>query len=131
MRLGCATLGSMWNPAAALELPSEQRELLQDWIKAKNTPQKVAFRSRLIVMASEGHANRDIARTLRTSRPTVLLWRRRFATHVPQGLLEDAPGRGRKVQISSAKVRTMVEATLHTRPPRRIGVCAAWPALRA
>ena len=117
MRLGFAILCSMWNPAAALHLPSEQRELLQVWVEARNTPQKVAFRARVIVMASEGHANRDIARTLRTSRPTVLLWRQRFATRGPQGLLEDAPGRGRKVQISSAKVRAIVEATLHTRPP--------------
>ncbi|MCL5670548.1 MAG: IS630 family transposase [Acidobacteria bacterium] len=107
----------MWIPAAALDLPSEQRQLLQSWINAKNTPQKVAFRARVVMMASEGHANRDIARTLETSRPTVLLWRERFAAQGPQALLEDAPGRGRKAQIPAEKVRTIVEATLHTRPP--------------
>lgn len=107
----------MWNPAAALDLPSEHRQLLDSWIHAKNTSQKVAFRARVILLASEGHANRDIARRLETSRPTVLLWRQRFAAQGPQGLLEDAPGRGRKVQISVEKVRAIVEATLHTRPP--------------
>ncbi|MCL5005077.1 MAG: IS630 family transposase [Acidobacteria bacterium] len=107
----------MWNPAAALDLPSEQRQLLQSWINAKNTPQKVAFRARVVMMASEGRANRDIARTLETSRPTVLLWRERFAAQGPQALLEDAPGRGRKAQIPVEKVRTIVEATLHSRPP--------------
>lgn len=107
----------MWNPAAALDLPSEQRQLLRAWINARNTPQKVVFRARVIVMASEGHANRDIARTLGTSRPTVLLWRQRFATQGPQALLEDAPGRGRKVQISLEKVQAIVADTLHAQPP--------------
>ena len=117
MRLGCAIVRIMWNPAAALDLPSEQRQLLQAWINARNTPQKVVFRARVIVMASEGHANRDIARRLGTSRPTVLLWRQRFATQGPQSLREDAPGRGRKVQISLEKVQAIVAATLHAQPP--------------
>jgi transposase len=107
----------MWNPAAALNLPPEQRQLLHAWINAKNTPQKVAFRARVIVMASQGYPNRDIARTLGTSRPTVLLWRQRFAEQGPQALLEDAPGRGRKVQIPMEKVQAIIEATLHTQPP--------------
>ena len=117
MRLDFDSVHAMWNPAAALDLPSEERQLLQSWINAGNTPQKVVFRARVIVMASEGHANRDIARTLGTSRPTVLLWRQRFAAEGPQALLEDAPGRGRKVQISLQKVQAVVEATLHTQPP--------------
>jgi transposase len=108
---------TMWNPAAALDLPSEQRQILQTWVHAKNTPQKVAFRAGVILMASAGHANREIARTLGTSRPTVLLWRQRFAEQGPQALLQDAPGRGRKVQIPAEKVQAIVEATLHTRPP--------------
>ena len=107
----------MWNPPAALILPSEQKGTLQTWMNAKNTPQKVAFRARLILMASQGQANRQIARTLGTSRPTVLLWRQRFAEEGPQALLQDAPGRGRKVQIPAEKVQAIIEATLQTKPP--------------
>jgi len=117
MRLSFASVLTMWNPAAALNLPSEQRQLLHAWINANNTPQKVAFRARVILLASQGYANRDIARRLGTSRPTVLLWRQRFAEQGPQGLLEDAPGRGRKVQIPVEKVQAIIEATLHTHPP--------------
>ena len=85
----------MWNPPAALSLTSEKRETLNGWIRARNTSQKVAFRARLILMASQGLANRQIARSLKATRPTVLLWRRRFAEEGPQALLADAPGRGR------------------------------------
>lgn len=37
------------------------------------------LRSRIVLMASEGIANRAIANTLDTSRPTVQHWRMRFA----------------------------------------------------
>jgi transposase len=65
---------------------------------------------------SEGKANRRIAEELQTSRPTVILWRKRFAEGGPTALTEEVPGRGRKPRISSAKVKQIVEATLHTKP---------------
>jgi len=106
----------MWNPPPALSLTLDQKQTLQSWVNARNTPQKIAFRARLILLASEGHANRHIARTLSTSRPTVVLWRSRFVCGGPQALLEDAPGRGRKVQISAAEVQAIIDATLQTKP---------------
>src|SRR3970282_2093431 len=53
---------------------------------------------------------------IRTSRPTVRLWRTRFAAGGVAALLEDAPGRGRPASISRAKVKRIVEATTQTRP---------------
>jgi hypothetical protein len=114
MRLGLAIARTTWSPAAALDLPSEQRQLLQAWIDAKKTPQKVAFRARVIPVASEAHANRDIARTLGASRPTVLLWCQRFTTQGPQALLEGGSRRGRKVQTPVQKVQAIIDATLYT-----------------
>ena len=116
MGRGCGTLPAMWNPAAALSMPSEQRQTLQAWVNARNTPQKIAFRARLILLASEGHPNRQIARALGTSRPTVVLWRHRFAEEGPQALLQDAPGRGRKVRITAQQVQAIIDATLQTKP---------------
>lgn len=109
-------IGSMWNPPAALNVTPEQRATLETWIRAKNMARRVAFRARLVLMASQGLANRHIARSLKTSRPTVLLWRKRFAQAGPQGLLEDAPGRGRKVRIGPEKVQAIIDATLHSKP---------------
>jgi transposase len=83
---------------------------------ARNSPQKVVFRSRLVLMAATGMANRRIAQDLNTSRPTVILWRRRFLEGGPAALAEDAPGRGRKPQITARKIKQIVEATLHSKP---------------
>ena len=106
----------MWDVPQALAISEEQQRTLQAWVAARKTPQKVVFRSRIVLMAAEGKANRRIARELRTSRPTVILWRQRFAEGGPTALTEDAPGRGRKRRISSAKVQQIIEATLHSKP---------------
>jgi transposase len=106
----------MWDVPQALAISPEQQRTLEAWIAARNTPQKVVFRSRIVLMAAEGKANRRIAQELQTSRPTVILWRQRFAEGGPTALTEEAPGRGRKPRISSAKVKQIVEATLHPKP---------------
>jgi len=106
----------MWDVPEALEISDEQQRTLQAWIAARNTPQKVVFRSRIVLMAAAGKANRRIARELRTSRPTVILWRQRFREGGPAALTEEAPGRGRKPRISSDKIKQIVEATLQTKP---------------
>ena len=46
------------------------------------------------------------------------MWRRRFAAGGPDVLTHDAPGRGRKRQITAAREQQVVDATLHTKPPR-------------
>jgi transposase len=99
-----------------LAISDEQQRTLQAWIGARNTPQKVVFRSRIVLLAAAGKANRKIAQELVTSRPTVILWRQRFAEGGPAALTEEAPGRGRKPRISLAKVKQIVEATLDSKP---------------
>src|SRR6266700_436512 len=107
----------MWAVPEALKLTEEQRRTLSGWVSARNTPQKIAFRVRIVLLAAEGKANRKIAQELGTSRPSVILWRRRFQEGGTAALTEDAPGRGRKATISAARVKQIVEATLHSKPP--------------
>ncbi len=107
----------MWNPPDALALTAEQRRTLAAWVAARTTPQRVAFRARIILLASTGASNRTIARQVQTSRPTVILWRQRFLTGGVAALTEDAPGRGRKPVIAPATIKQIVAATLQTRPP--------------
>ena len=106
----------MWAVPDPLPISDEQRRTLESWIAARNSPQKVVFRARLALLASTGMANRKIAQELNTSRPTVILWRQRFQEGGPAALVEDAPGRGRKPQITTQKIKQIVEATLHTKP---------------
>jgi transposase len=106
----------MWDVAGPLPISAEHRRTLESWIAARNSPQKVVFRSRLVLLAATGIANRRIAQHLNTSRPTVILWRQRFLEGGPTALVEDALGRGRKPQITAPKIKQIVEATLHSKP---------------
>jgi transposase len=103
--------------AAPLTLSGEDRVTLERWVGAHGTPQALARRARVILMAADGHSNAGIASTLGVSRPTVIACRRRFGEDGPDGLAHVAPGRGRKPQISSEKVAAIVDATLHSTPP--------------
>jgi transposase len=102
---------------APAELSEEQRALLERWVKAHGTPQSIAMRARVVLMAADGASNSAIARALSVSRPTVIMWRERFAKGGPQALTEVKEGRGRKRTISAAKVKEIVTATTQTTPP--------------
>ena len=106
----------MWTVPDALPVTAQQRRTLEAWIAARNSPQKVVFRARLVLAAADGMANRQIAQQLETSRPTVILWRKRFAGDGPTALVDDAPGRGRKAGISAEKIKQIIDATLQTKP---------------
>lgn len=89
---------------------------MEAWIRAKTSPQRIVLRSRICLLAAKGKSNSAIARQLGTSRPTVLLWRKRFEDAGHRGLSEDAPHGPSAQRLSPQKVRTIVEATLHTTP---------------
>src|SRR2546422_1458154 len=107
---------TMWESPEALTVSSEAKRTLEGWVGARTSPQRMALRARIVLLASQGLANRRIAREVGTTRPTVLLWRNRFVAGGVAALLEDAPGRGRPVSISSAKVKRLVKATTQSRP---------------
>jgi len=106
----------MWDPAAPISISPDQRRVLDTWVRAASTPQSIALRSRIILLAGEGLSNRQIAHQLGTSRPTVLLWRDRFEEGGTAALTEIREGRGRKRRILVKKVQQIVTATLHTTP---------------
>ncbi|MGH2395652.1 MAG: helix-turn-helix domain-containing protein [bacterium] len=61
-------------------------------MRSRNTAQKVALRARIVLGASEEQSNAHLARQLGITRPTVLLWRTRYAQAGLAGLLKDAAG---------------------------------------
>jgi transposase len=106
----------MWKAADRLMVTEEQRKTLDAWIRARTTPQRVVLRSRICLLAAEGISHNAIAKRLKTSRPTVILWTTRFREQGPAGLSEDAPHGPSSRRLDAAKVRKIVEATLHTKP---------------
>ena len=107
----------MWEPAERLHIEESDRALLKKWVEAPTTTQRTVRRSRIVLAAAEGMANRAIAAKLGVSRPTVLLWRRRFAENGPSGLTKDRPRGCGKPPLSESVVREVIEATLHEKPP--------------
>src|SRR3970040_384769 len=100
----------MWKPANFLPMTAEQKKTVEAWIRARTTPQRIVMRSRICLLAGEGKSNSAIARQLGTSRPSVLLWRKRFEKAGPSGLSEDAPHGLSGRRLSAKKVRAIVEA---------------------
>jgi transposase len=107
----------MWKPTDPLPMTMEQRKTLETWVKAKTTPQRVVLRSRICLLAADGIPNNAIANSLNTSRPTVILWRRRFGEYGPAGISEDAPHGPSFRRTDPETVKLIVERTLHTQPP--------------
>jgi transposase len=102
--------------ARAVVLSETDRIQLQKWVQAQFTPQQVALRSRVLLMAAEGKQDLEIASELDVNRHTPALWRKRFAAEGLDGIWEIQAGRGRKPSYDEDKVAAIVEATLQTKP---------------
>ena len=98
-------------------MSSEQKNQLMAWVRAPSAPQKIVLRSRICLLAHEGQSNCSIAQELGTSRPTVILWRKRFVESGVSGL-EHEPARTAHVnRTEEALVKKIVDTTLQTHPP--------------
>ncbi|MDZ7962643.1 MAG: helix-turn-helix domain-containing protein [Aulosira sp. DedQUE10] len=61
-----------------LKLSDGEREQLQQLINRHNTPQQIALRAKIILMASVGQNHREIAQNLDINRQKARLWRNRW-----------------------------------------------------
>lgn len=107
----------MWDSARSLKMDAEQRAQLEAWVRAPTTPQKIVLRSRICLLAHAGLGNRQIARQLNTSRPTVLLWGKRVARAGAPGLEHESPRKASSQRLDEAWIQRMVDTTLQTTPP--------------
>jgi len=83
--------------APKIILDSMQESQLQSWVQAPSTPQSLALRAGVVLRASEGESNQQIAWGLGLPQITVSKWRRRFVACGLDGL-RDAPRSGRPVK---------------------------------
>jgi transposase len=103
--------------AEALVLRAGDKVELERLTRSGTVPASAAQRARIVLLASEGVANYVIAERVGVTRPTVNLWRSRYAERGLAGLAgAKRPGRPR--QVDRAEI---VAATL-TSPPSSLGV---------
>ena len=108
-----------------LEPPAKQE--LETLVRRHNTPQQIAARARIILLANEGHTNLSIVQQLGMSRDMVGLWRDRWITlqHVclsersVESRLKDDPRPGAPAKIS-AEAYCQIMA-IACKPPETVG----------
>jgi transposase len=93
------------------------RERLKRLVQDRNTPQKVVWRARIVLLASEGLTAVAIAAAVGKSVLTVRRWRRRYLAAGVDGLLKDATRPPRRKPLTPEKVKQVVHMTLHEKPP--------------
>jgi len=108
--------GSVPRIAQQILLEPSNRFELQRWVNAHGTPQQVTQRCRIILAATEGRQDKEIAEDMQINFKTVALWRGRFLKEGIDCLWEVASGRGRKPSCPMAKVAAIIDATLQTKP---------------
>jgi transposase len=107
----------MFMPTACLVLSPTDRAQLAQVVANGNSPQKLALRASVVLLLADGVRPSHVATRFGLSRNQVYLWTQRYLAAGVPGLLHDAPRPGRRKRITLAKVATIVEATVKTRPP--------------
>jgi transposase len=102
--------------AAGIELSLLERQELLSLARAQKTGQAMARRARIVLAAASGLDNKAICVEVGADANTVGKWRRRFAAHRLDGLLDEPrPGTPRK--IGDDEIADTIRRTLETRPP--------------
>jgi transposase len=102
-----------------IRLSSGDRDRLEKLVRNRNTPQKVVWRSRIVLLSAEGLRPPAIAAAVGKSELTVRRWRRRFVAKGVDGLLKDATRPPGNKPLPPEKIKQVVELTLHETPPGR------------
>ena len=110
-------VADMWATSAALAVAPEDRRELERIVRSGKTEQRVALRARIVLGAAAGKSNAALAKELKTSRPTVIDWRARFAEGGMAALYDDRP-RGRSFRPLVRAKQAEVIARTQTAPPR-------------
>lgn len=100
-----------------IAIGAADRERLERLVRDRNTPQKVVWRARIVLLASDGLTAEAIAAAVGKSLLTVRRWRRRYLAKGVDGLLKDASRPSRVKPLPSEKINQVVHMTLHAKPP--------------
>ncbi len=102
--------------AISITLTKDERAALQRWARGRRTAARLVLRAKVVLLASAGRLNKEIAAELGTYPNVVGLWRKRFAEHRLPGIERDAPRGGRKPVSRNRVARRIIEATTQSRP---------------
>ena len=99
-----------------ISIGAADRERLQRLVRDPNTAQKVVWRARIVLLASDGLTADAIAAAVGKSLLTTRRWRRRYMAKGVDGLLKDASRPSRVKPLSPEQINQVVHMTLHDKP---------------
>jgi transposase len=101
--------------APIISITSDQRQVLDQWLRRPTSAQALAWRARIVLQLAEGHSSLAVARQMQVHIQTVSKWRERFRSRGVDGLLDEPrPGQPRK--ITDAQVEAVIARTLESKP---------------
>ena len=102
---------------AGIQLSPEDRARLEGWVAGRNTPQKLVWRARIVLMWAQGAGVTAIVRATGKTKRTAYRWRDRYLARGVAGLERDATRPGRKPPLTAAAIERVVNMTLNEKPP--------------
>lgn len=105
--------------AVAITLDENQKVALESLARSALSPQRLLERALVVLLASEGLTNEQIAAQLGVTRQKAGRWRDRFAAEGLAGIQKDQPGRGRKPTITAQQRAAVVRKTTQKTPEQQ------------
>jgi transposase len=105
----------MSRKATPINLCADDCAVLESWVRASTTEQRLVQRARIVLEAAQGRSTGAIACSLDTRPATVSKWRTRFAAHGLSGL-QDASRPGARPRYDETTERRIL-AQLDEKPP--------------
>ncbi len=99
----------------SIELEAPVQTLLEQWSRSRSGRRDLSFRADIVLAAAAGVNDLQIARQLRTTRPTVAKWLGRYRARGPDGLHDEVRS-GRPRTVEEQQVAEIVQRTLHRKP---------------
>jgi transposase len=101
-----------------VQLSPVDRERLEKLVKDRNSPQKVVWRSRIVLLTAEGLGAMAVSQAAGKSLLTVRRWRRRFLTKGVEGLLKDGTRPPGRKPLTAETIQRVVDLTLKEKPAK-------------
>ena len=106
----------MTKTLACIWLSPAERATLEGLVSGRNTPQKLVWRARIVLLSADGIGTMTIVRLVGKSKVTVWRWQERYLAKGIAGLRRDATRPGRKPPLSAEVIERVVHKTLHETP---------------
>ena len=105
--------------APTITLNAGDRKHLETIARSRRQPLRLVQRAKIVLLASQGEQNLEIAQRVGVSLPLVGRWRQRYAASGFAGIEKDAPRPGRTPKISPKLVETIIHKTTQELPPEQ------------